>query len=590
MAGISNRPLSLSSSSSTSSTPCCNSRSSVPPPTFSTCIFSDVGGDVTVVVDGESFLLHKFPLVARCGKIRKIMRDLKDSSSCSTIELRDFPGGPLTFELAMKFCYGINLEITPSNVVELRCAAGYLEMTEEYKEDNLIARTESYLDKTAFRNLKKSVQVLTSCEAQELSETFKIPDRCVEAIAMNACREQLVSGFSEELKGRDCLAWWIEQLSALGIDYYTRVVSVMARTGVRSESIIASLMHYSQETLKCIVDGNSQEKREIVEAIVTLLPSDERGSIIPLSFLLGMLKIGITLDIEVSYRLELESRIGQQLESVSLDDLLIPNSVGREESVYDVDTVHRILTCFLERVDEEEDEESGYDSDSTGHHHGSLLKVGRIMDAYLAEIAPDPYLSLHKFTAIIERLPDYARILDDGIYRAIDVYLKAHPLVTEEERKSLCKFIDCNKLSQEASNHMAQNDRLPVQMVVRVLYSEQLRMKKALSGDSDEGVLDLSSGVLTRAVSPRDNYASLRRENRELKLEIARMRVRVSELEKEQMLMKQGMLERSGNSGGTFLTSLSKGIGKIGLFGGENRHKVNRKSRSVSERKTSRKG
>ncbi|KAG2294989.1 hypothetical protein Bca52824_041658 [Brassica carinata] len=584
MAGISNRPLSQSSSSTSSTS--CNSRSSVPPPTFSTCIFSDVAGDITVVVDGESFLLHKFPLVARCGKMRKIMRDLKDSSS--SIELRDFPGGPLTFELAMKFCYGINLEITPSNVVDLRCAAGYLEMTEDYKEDNLISQTESYLDKTAFRNLKKSVQVLTSCERQELSEKFKIPDRCVEAIAMNACREQLVSNLSEELKGRDCLAWWIEQLSALGIDYYTRVVSVMARTGVRSESIVASLMHYSQESLKgVIVDRNCQGQREIVEAIVTLLPCEERGSIIPLSFLLGMLKIGITLGIEISYRLELERRIGQQLESVSLDDLLIP-SVGREESMYDVDTVHRILACFLERVDEE-DEESGCDSDSTGHYHGSLLKVGRIMDAYLAEIAPDPYLSLQKFTAIIERLPDYARMVDDGIYRAIDVYLKAHPLMTEEERKSLCKFIDCNKLSQDASNHMAQNDRLPVQMVVRVLYSEQMRLKKALSGDSDEGVLDLSSGVLNRAVSPRDNYASLRRENRELKLEIARMRVRVSELEKEQTLMKEGMMERSGNNGGTFLTSLSKGIGKIGIFGGENRQKVNRKSRSVSERKTSRK-
>lgn len=138
---------------------------------------------------------------------------------------------------------------------------------------------------------------------------------------------------------------------------------------------------------------------------------------------------------------------------------------------------------------------------------------------------------------------------------------------------------------------MAQNDRLPVQMVVRVLYSEQLRLKKALSGDSEEGFLLLSSGVQSRAVSPRDTYASLRRENRELKLEIARMRVRVSELEKEQMLMKQGMMEKSGNNnGGTFLTSLSKGIGRIAIFGGENRRKVNRKARSVSERKPSRKG
>ena len=88
---------------------------------------------------------------------------------------------------------------------------------------------------------------------------------------------------------------------------------------------------------------NCHEQREIVEAIVTLLLSDERGSIIPLSFLLGMLKIRITIDMEISYMHELERRIGQQLKSARLDDMLKP-SIGREESIYDVITVCRILT------------------------------------------------------------------------------------------------------------------------------------------------------------------------------------------------------------------------------------------------------
>lgn len=70
-------------------------------------------------------------------------------------------------------------------------------------------------------------------------------------------------------------------------------------------------------------------------------------------------------------------------------------------------------------------------------------------------------------------------------------------------------------------------------------------------------------------MSPRDNYASLRRENRELKLEISRMRVRLSELEKEQILLKEGMLGKSGN-GKTLLETLSKSIGKIGMFGAPN--------------------
>lgn len=164
-------------------------------------------------------------------------------------------------------------------------------------------------------------------------------------------------------------------------------------------------------------------------------------------------------------------------------------------------------------------------------------------------------------------------------------------MLTEQECKKLCKFIDCQKLSQEACNHAAQNDRLPVQMTVRVLYFEQVRLKNALSGNSGDGFVSqrISSGVPSAAMSPRDNYASLRRENRELKLEISRMRVRLSELEKEQLFMKQGMMDKTGN-GKTFLTSLSKGIGKMGIFSGQaggKRQKSSRKSRG-SEGKTGR--
>ncbi|TXG57494.1 hypothetical protein EZV62_015323 [Acer yangbiense] len=157
---------------------------------FTTRIFSDVAGDITIVVDGESFLLHKFPLVSRSGKIRKMVADAKDSNN-SKLELLNLPGGPPAFELAMKFCYGMNFEITTVN-----------------------------------------------------------------------------------------------------------------------------------------------------------------------------------------------------------------------------------------RIEDEDYEDCGYESEGLGSPgHGSLLKVGRLIDSYLAEIAPDPYLSLQKFIAMIEILPDYSRVIDDGLYRAIDIYI-----------------------------------------------------------------------------------------------------------------------------------------------------------------------
>uniref|UniRef100_A0A0E0RCY8 NPH3 domain-containing protein n=1 Tax=Oryza rufipogon TaxID=4529 RepID=A0A0E0RCY8_ORYRU len=442
----------------------------------------------------------------------------------SKLELVNVPGGALAFELAAKFCYGSNFEINTVNVAHLRCIAEYLEMTEEYQEENLIVRTETYLNEIVVKNLDKSLEVLCACDGLDPTvEDVGLVDMCVDAIAMNASKEQLVSGLAH---------------------------------------------------LECDV-----------------------GS--------GKLRMHY-------YRIEVEKRIGLQLEMASLDDLLIP-ATQTSDSMFDVDTVHRILVNFLQRIEEDDSgnlSPCGYESDDglKSPSHSSVLKVGRLMDGYLAEIAPDPYLKLQKFMALIELLPDYARIVDDGLYRAIDIYLKAHPSLTESECKKMCKLIDCQKLSQDASRHAAQNDRLPIQTVVRVLYFEQLRLKSTVSsttphttslgGDGCGGSLSQrmmmtgGSGVASSCVSPqRDNYACLRRENRELKLEIARMRVRLTELEREQGVMRQGM--RDGRGGGehgrALLASISRGIGRIAMLGvgaqggAERRRKTKTKKSSHSQ-------
>jgi hypothetical protein len=67
------------------------------------------------------------------------------------------------------------------------------------------------------------------------------------------------------------------------------------------------------------------------------------------------------------------------------------------------------------------------------------------------------------------------------------------------------------------------------------------------------------------------------------------MRVRLSELEKEQLFMKQGMMDKTGN-GKTFLTSISKGIVRILILSGQagskgtERSEVGRKRETLYER------
>ncbi|KAL3828899.1 hypothetical protein ACJIZ3_017701 [Penstemon smallii] len=561
-------------------------------------VFRDVPSDITIEVDGIAFSLHKFPLVSRSGRIRKLVAEHRDSS-ISKIELLSLPGGSESFELAAQFCYGVNFEITASNVAQLCCVSDYLEMTEEYSKNNLSTRSEEYLDSIVCKNLEMCVEVLQQCEnLLPLADELAIVTRCIDSIASKACVEQIASSFSRleySSSGRlhmskqtNCEGdWWIEDLSVLRIDLYQRVILAMKCRGVRPESIGASLVNYAQKELlknSSLWNQSNQPKvdlgsltsdheRVVVETIISLLPVEKIA--VPITFLFGLLKSAVLLDCSVGSRVDLERRIGSQLDIATLDDLLIPSFHHAGDTLFDVDTVHRILVNFSQQEDSEEDMDDGsvFESDSPrSPSQTALFKVSKLVDNYLAEIAPDANLKLNKFVAIAESLPAHARTVHDGLYRAIDVYLKAHQGLTDQDRRKLSKLIDFQKLSQEAGAHAAQNERLPLQSIVQVLYYEQLRLRNALycSHPDDDPPKPMhqswriSSGALSAAMSPRDNYASLRRENRELKLELARLRMRLNDLEKEHVCMKRDM-ERSGSR--KFMNSFSKKISKLNIFG-----------------------
>ncbi|XP_065875255.1 BTB/POZ domain-containing protein At5g48800 isoform X1 [Euphorbia lathyris] len=570
-------------------------------------IFRDVPSDITIEVSGGTFALHKFPLVSRSGRIRKVVAEHRDAD-ISRVELLNLPGGAEAFELAAKFCYGINFEITSANVAQLCCISDYLEMNEDFSQDNLGSRAEEYLESIVCKNLEMCVEVLQQCEnLLPLADELKIVSRCIDAIASKACVEQIASSFSRleySSSGRlhmnkqaKCEGdWWIEDLSILRIDLYQRVITAMKCRGVRPESIGASVVNYAQKELtrkSSLWNPSSQTKvdlistgheRLVVETIVNLLPVEKLA--VPITFLFGLLRSAVMLDCTIACRLDLERRIGSQLDIATLDDLLIPSFRHAGDTLFDVDTVHRILVNFSQQDDSEDEMEDASVFESDSPHSPSqtaLFKVAKLVDNYLAEIAPDANLKLSKFMVIAETLPTHARTIHDGLYRAIDIYLKAHQGLPDSDRKKLCKLIDFQKLSQEAGAHAAQNERLPLQAIVQVLYFEQIRLRNALCvsyGEEDHKPMHqswrISSGALSAAMSPRDNYASLRRENRELKLELARLRMRLNDLEKEHVCMKRDMQKSHSRK---FMSSFSRKIGKLSFFG----HSSSRGSSSPSK-------
>lgn len=189
----------------------------------------------------------------------------KDSDS-TVINIPDIPGGSEAFELAAKFCYGINFDMSTENIAMLRCAAEYLEMTEEHSVENLVVRAEAYLNEVALKSLSSSITVLHKTEELlPIAERVKLVSRCIDAIAYMTCQEcQFCSPSSSSNSGNNevvvqqqskqpVVDWWAEDLTVLRIDSFQRVLIAMMARGFKQYGLGPVLMLYAQKSLRGLV-------------------------------------------------------------------------------------------------------------------------------------------------------------------------------------------------------------------------------------------------------------------------------------------------------------------------------------------------
>ncbi|XP_077253805.1 phototropic-responsive NPH3 family protein [Tasmannia lanceolata] len=561
--------------------------------------------DIVVEVGEMSFHLHKFPLLSRSGLMERLIAEASDDGEQGCIiQLSDIPGGAKAFELVAKFCYGVKLELTASNVVYLRCASEHLQMTEEYGEGNLMSQADIFFNQVVLHNWKDSINALQTCEnVLPHAENLHIVKRCIESLAVKACTDPnlfgwpmmehgamqspggsvLWNGISTGARLRNSsLDWWYEDVSSLSLPLYKRLISVMESRGIKQEIIAGSLTFYAKRVLPGLnkrhgvseystrlpplalkAAPSEEEQKLLLEEIVNLLPLQK--GVVSTKFLFGLLRTAMILRANPSCMSNLERRIGIQLDQATLEDLLMPNYSYSTETLYNVECVQSILEHFL-AFDQATGGASPCSVDD-GQLMGSpsltpITMVARLIDGYLAEVAPDANLKLPKFQSLAAAVPDYARPLDDGLYRAIDIYLKAHPWLPDSEKEQLCRLMDCQKLSLEACTHAAQNDRLPLRVVVQVLFFEQLQLRTSIAGcflvsDNLEGSRPLRSGFA--GSNEGGGWATAVKENQVLKTGMDNMRLRVSELEKECSSMRQE-IQKLGRERSTW-SSVSKKFG-----------------------------
>ncbi|CAA7400200.1 unnamed protein product [Spirodela intermedia] len=547
----------------------------------------DLPSDITIQVDTSIFHLHKFPLLSRCRKIARILETSETQEKAMYVVLMECPGGSDAFLFAAKFCYGLRVELTAKNILTVYCVADYLEMTEEYGEENLLPNAGTFFHKVVLRNWKDCLLALQSSNLTIENEvTLQIVNKTLSALSMMACTDPSLFGWPMMMYGNtqspggsilwngintgarirsDVSDWWFADVSCLSVPLFCRLMETMKERGMRPENISGAIIYYARKYLPGLdrwLTGYgrrgaesfsvvSVDQKVLLESVEKLLPEKKGKSFC--QFLLGLLRIAMILNVRPSCKYSLEKRIGMQLELVTLEGLIIP-SFSDSDSLYDTDCVERIIKHYL----------SAEASNVTGFSPSSfdpcltpssfpLTRVSKLVDSYLAEVASDPNLKPEKMRSLAEAFPGSLRSLNDGLYRALDIYLKAHPWLLMSEREQLLSVIDYSRLSIDACSHASQNERLPLRVTLQVLFFEQLQLRTALSSrfhvaDTDSNVTGNEEDVAGQVVQA-GGWVSLVRESRTMRVDMDKMRSRVRELEREFVNMKQEV-KRAGRPHG----------------------------------------
>jgi hypothetical protein len=190
------------------------------------------------------------------------------------------------------------------------------------------------------------------------------------------------------------------------------------------------------------------KKRLLLESLVAALPPDDAGGDgITCDFLLRLLRAGSTVGADAALLGDLEARAARRLDQASLGAVMIPAFGGLARgalapcapspTLLDVPLVLRLVRGFLREG---------------GRGGAAAARVARLVDAYLAEAALEAGLRPAEFEELARAVPAHARAADDGLYRAVDTYLKVSA--------QACLIIHHLQTAGHGSNHTYVSLRL----------------------------------------------------------------------------------------------------------------------------------
>ncbi|KAL5215366.1 hypothetical protein ABZP36_004518 [Zizania latifolia] len=518
-----------------------------------------------------------------------------------SIKLADFPGGAEGFELVARFCYNNGrIPLCPSNLPLLHCAAVFLEMTEEVCACNLLTQAEAFVDGLYYWTWADVLAAIRSCEPfaaaadasglleklisalfSKITANPETPAAAAAAALGTSNRSSSSCSSSPDTVGfgrssstktpesmKPCFAreWWFDDMTSLCPQTIEKVMRVLGCYGIENKNLILTrfLLHYlraATHSPALCKDGSLSGLADTAVHGVALVG----GTAFSCRGLFWVLRIVSAVGLSKECRHKLERLMGLMLDQATLDDLLVS---GDDGGVYDVNLVTRLVRVFVSS-----EEEANLPSQR-------MRKVGRLVDKYLGEISPDHGLRVSKFLAVAESLPDSARECYDGVYRALDIYLEtnfaefsanritellarvqSHHTLTIEERTTLCRCLNYEKLTLEACKDLAKNLRIPPGIAMQALASQQSKLQITPASAAEAGdrrpdpyrtARKVGGGASGSGARARSVVLGAMDEKELLKLNLQKMQNRVVELERtcEEMRGQMSKMAKAKSFGG----------------------------------------
>ncbi|KAJ6935308.1 BTB/POZ domain-containing protein [Populus alba x Populus x berolinensis] len=485
-------------------------------------------------------------------RLSKLFGDLTDGSRKLKVIFDNFPGGAYGFELMARFCYNNGtIEITPSNIVLLNHAAHYMEMgSNSSAKLNLVDQTEKFLEGINYWTWSELLQALKLCQdlLPTINSSFlldKVLD-CLVRLTLPTMASPFTCSSNNSSFQFSCdtsstcsmrnnwsqTTWRFEDLLVLNVNSFDKVIRMMMSQKLDHATIFKFIVFRLKSRYFSVTES---EKCKITELAINLLSLLDRSSLSCRGLFDILLAVSRLKNISNFYALKLERLVGSMLDQATLDHLLVP-SPHRNHHVYDVNLVLRLFKAFF--------------LEGSTMSQNQRRKVASLMDSYLIEVAPDILLKPSKFAALIMVLPDSAREFSDRLYQAIDMYLQVHVQLCEEVKMRLCSFVNHDKLSAEASKHLAQNSNFPPRSTLKSFITQKSKLNSLIHNHLSHFKVSSQSKFHSNAMEEQEgfdqilNYARKHGHSKEidnLETRLQGMQKKVTELEKVCTMMHSEM-------------------------------------------------